>query len=133
MKKIYGMFCLLILFQSCSNREEDSNDKIIGKWQVIETYQSGLLVESYECSVYLYSEFKINHEMLGGFIDYSTAPSDCTSNIQFEMLLWKKTGKNSYEIRDALNIIKSVAYFDGNNLIIETSNLPYKYVYKMLE
>jgi len=131
MKKIYLYVILLIIVQSCSNGDE-LNSRIIGKWQVIERYESGILVEN-GCTQYYYSEFKSNNEFVGGYIDFDNTPNECSENVAFELLFWTAESNNTYKVSSTLVDVRFSAYFEGNNLIIESSQVPYLEVLKRLE
>ncbi|WP_372752446.1 hypothetical protein [Mariniflexile sp.] len=105
------------------------NDRIIGKWQVIETYQSGELVETNNCFQYIQSEFKKDGIMVTGFINSNTAPENCTSSFVFRNLVWNNNGTEFYNLSDPLDGVVAIAYFESDKLVITLSEQPHKQVY----
>jgi hypothetical protein len=119
---------VIILLQSCSS-DADSNDKIIGKWVLIEQYESGVQVDL-DCSQYFYVEFKANKEMVSDYLDFDSTPQACTG-FDFTINTWRKNG-NKYETYLRPNDIHSEIFFDGDYLILDLADLPKRYIYVSL-
>ncbi|QNM84211.1 hypothetical protein H9W90_08300 [Polaribacter pectinis] len=117
----------LLLF-SCSN-ENDLEDRIIGKWKMTEKYDGNTKVDL-GCSEYYYSEFRIlfgKYETFSSYIDFEQTPQECKSSSALRS--WRKSNFG-YELFDFPNEILYVAYFEADNLIIEATQLPYKFIYR---
>ncbi|MFH4963696.1 hypothetical protein V8G69_01715 [Gaetbulibacter sp. M235] len=130
MKNLYALVFISILVLSCSS-DNGNDDNIIGKWQIIERYESGVSVDI-GCGEYFYNEFNSNHNFVGGYIDFDSTPIDCKENANFTSEKWSKKSDNLYEIYNSLNEVRLRAYFEGENLVIEFVELPYRLVHKKL-
>ncbi len=131
MKTYINIFLACLFFLSCSGND-DLDDKIIGKWKMIERHESGVKV-NIECNEYFFTEFRVlfnNNEVFGGHIDYNLSPQECKT-ISFSMSSWR-VNNSRYEIFDFPNEILSIAYFENNNLVIEPKQLPYKFIYQRI-
>lgn len=127
MKKVFFITIIVSLLNSCSSSDENP-DMIIGQWQMIERYESDLSV-GVGCSQYYYTEFKSNNELSGGYIDSNDTPAECSSI--FDLSLWRRSG-GDYEIYSSPNDVQSIAYFQGDNLVIEPTSADYRWVYQRL-
>ncbi len=130
MKKLALIITFMALILSCSSDDDSNTDNIVGQWQMIERYESDVEVEV-GCSQYYYSEFKSNNQLSADYINFDNTPAECTT-VTFEILLWRKSG-NDYEIYVNPDEIISVAYFDGDNLVIESNMLNRRSVYQKLQ
>ena len=119
---------VIILLQSCST-DRDSIDKIIGKWVLVKQYESEIQVDL-DCSQYFYVEFKANNEMVSDYLDYDSTPEACTG-FDFIINKWRKNG-NKYETYQLPNDIHSEIFFDGDNLVLDLTNVPKRYIYVRL-
>ncbi|WP_422107010.1 lipocalin family protein [Winogradskyella sp.] len=129
MKKVFVLISCVLLLISCSSDDSNGVDSIVGQWQMIERFESNVQVEV-GCSQYYYTEFMSNNELGGGYIDFSTTPMECAT-VTFELLRWRKSG-NNYEIYVDPSDIISVAYFEGDNLVIEPNSADSRWVYQRL-
>jgi hypothetical protein len=69
MKKLKLLFAILIgflIFSCSSNDDSESNsDIIIGKWRMIEKYESNIQVELETCEPHFYTEYKSDKSIIG--------------------------------------------------------------------
>ena len=128
MKKSIINILLFCLLQSCSN-DNITNNKLIGKWVLIESYDSGVLVDS-ECSQYLYIEFKTNNELVANYINYNATPETC-KEFDFEINYWKKSNGKIKTYRYP-NELYAEILFEGENLVMESTEYAKKFVYTRL-
>ena len=129
MKNVFILISCILLLTSCSSDDNDSVDAIVGQWQMVERYESNIQT-MVGCSQYYYVEFKSNNEIIAGYIDFENTPTECTS-VVFEVVLWRKSG-DVYEIYVDPNDVLSVAYFEGDDLVIESTFADWFGVYQRL-
>ncbi|MCR8669083.1 lipocalin family protein [Aestuariibaculum sp. M13] len=127
MKNTFFLFVVfLILFNSCSS--DDTKDRIIGNWQVIEIYSNGEKAEQLGCSEYTYLIINYDFTTTGDFKNYETTPEICNST-GFELNKWRKAG-NQYELIDGVeDVVEYTAFFQGENLVIENLSKTIKWFY----
>lgn len=128
MKNSIIIILLITLLQSCSS-DGISNDKIIGKWVVIESYESGVQVDL-DCDQYFYIEFKTNNNLVGDYLDYDSTPEAC-KYVDFVLNKWRKRN-GQYETYLHTNDVNSVISFDGEYLVRDLNYLHKRYVYARL-
>ena len=117
---LYGFIIGLLVFSSCSYDDLDTDDIIIGKWRVIERFESDLPVVISVCQLNTYVEYKIDKAISGNRIESGNFPEEC-NNFDFELgWNWKNLGNNQYEIRylEEQGQIYTM-YKEGDNLVQE--------------
>jgi hypothetical protein len=125
MKKLKLLFAILIgflIFSCSSNDDSESNsDIIIGKWRMIEKYESNIQVELETCEPHFYTEYKSDKSIIGDRILSDEFPEEC-GIVSTELgWNWTNLGNNQYRIRylEEQGTIITV-YKEGENLVIES-------------
>jgi hypothetical protein len=123
MKKLNLLFVILIgilMFSCSSNDDSESNsDIIIGKWRIIEKYESNIPVELETCEPHFYTEYKSDKSIIGDRIVSDEFPEECGILSTEFGWNWKNLGNNQYRIRyleEQGSII--TVYKEGDNLVI---------------
>jgi hypothetical protein len=115
--------------QSCSS-DGDPNDKIIGKWILVERMESGTQVDL-GCLQYFYIEFKTNHEKIGTYLDYDSTPEECRG-FDFFLMYWEKND-DKYLTYQRPYDINGEFFFDGDYLVSDSRDIPNKrFIYERL-
>ncbi|MFD0962816.1 hypothetical protein [Pseudofulvibacter geojedonensis] len=124
-------FIGLLLFLSCSSDNDNSNDIIIGKWKLIEKYESDIQVSPDECLLFWYDEYKADKSILSNYIDSVDYPDDCFIEAELGWT-WKNIGNNKYLIKHVNNNygVEYIIYKEGANLVMEHPDDITKTVYE---
>lgn len=128
MKKLVVILLGFLVLNSCSNN--NSSDMIVGQWVMTQRFESDIEVDI-GCSEYTYVEYRADGSITGDYIDLANTPDEC-ANLTFIFLQWSKAGINNYNFEIGNEVISS-GYFEGDNLIIESQESPFLWVYSRLE
>lgn len=98
MKKIFLLFFSLALLTSCSNDDDGGNagdDKILGKWYVVEINNTGTFnIEANACNTQSFIDFKANFKADSAL--YSLNDGECTVETS-EGDDWSNLGESNYK------------------------------------
>ena len=118
-------FCFTI-FSSCSNSDDSggNNDIIVGKWKLIERYESDQLVEFASCGNPFDIEYKADNTYFSFLVTPGTFPGDCEVEYSDTGLIWTNLGDSNYRfISDNGEIELFIkTYKNEENLVQEYSN-----------
>jgi hypothetical protein len=132
MRLLYVFLAGLMLFSSCSNNSDDSNnDIIIGKWRKIEHYESDEPQEILPCTLEYYKEFKSNNTVAGFIVPPGTFPDLCNQVYTDFGLIWKNTGNSNYKFKTTTGTEYTIKIYKvGENLVEEYAGGITKLVYE---
>ena len=114
-------FFLLIIFLSNSCKD-DSIDIVIGKWRVIQQFDTSGELALDICNPHIFTEFTERNTVFSGRIESPDFPDQCLT-LSFALLAWENLGNSNYRIGSGPTDGNIVAITkDNENLVITESN-----------
>ena len=101
MKK-FIIFPILIILFNCSNNDDSSESEfIVGKWKVIQRFESNVEIELNNCDPFVVHEFNSDFSMRTYTINESQIPPNTACGVYpLGWHEWNKIGENLYESRN---------------------------------
>ncbi len=100
-QKLLILLLISILFYSC--QKDDSPDIVIGKWRVIQQFDSTGEIALELCTPYIFTEFTENNTLFSGRIESPDFPDQCLT-LSFALLAWETWETATTELALALQM-----------------------------